>query len=204
MSLLINCSKCQTEKEDSQFHPSRIKAHSNGKVVQCRECTLTANKDWYSRNKATRAISIMQYRKRNPEKWEKYCKEHYWKNRQHNIERKRSYHRSVDGYAIYLYQSIVSRLQHSSSYKGRTVSFTKEEFLMWLFSRTPYVTFFEMWEALLFKQKFSPSVDRIDEEGNYNLDNIQILPTVANIRKFCQSEKGQQHAIKNLKTGGYL
>lgn len=82
-----------------------------------------------------------------------------------------------------LYQSIKERLAKGKSYKGRKLLFTKEQLTEFCLLDVSYRAIFKEWEASGFRRQLSPSVDRINNDGDYSLDNIQILTHADNGRK---------------------
>lgn len=195
----IECYACRQMKAPSEYQPSRLRQYrTEGTRQACRSCTNAMNQSWYRKNKDTRKISIMAYRAKNPERWQQYLRDHSIRNRDKKAIRKRAYHRSIDGYAEYLFTSIHSRLKHGPSYADRKVTFAREEFLEWLVEKSHYISFHEMWEATGFKQRYAPTIDRIDEGGDYTIENIQVLPNIANIRKYRKTDEAMEISLKNL------
>jgi len=61
---------------------------------------------------------------------------------------------------------------------------TKYEFIGWCFDHLQeYDIIFEEWEDNNFVKRLSPSIDRIDSNKTYTLDNIQWLSLSDNARK---------------------
>lgn len=178
MSDLILCCACKEEKAIADYQPSRIKA----KKAICRACQNAKNRLWYEENKEVRNEKIKKYRIENVVKVKEY--EIGYRSRNRNIlkDKKQEYHRSLWGYSIYLYGAIRSRLVSATTYKNRAVHFTKIDFLKWL-EESDYVEHYCNWAYWGFPQVLSPTVDRVDNDRGYSLDNIQILPQFANARK---------------------
>ena len=63
---------------------------------------------------------------------------------------------------------------------------SKAEFIDWCWSDDNLKEFekiYDVWEERGFEKKDSPSIDRIDSQGTYTLDNIQWLSLGENARK---------------------
>lgn len=70
--------------------------------------------------------------------------------------------------------SVVSNPQQRSYLKkGRTLSLTKDEFFDWASSQEDLID-------SIYASGDKPNVDRIDDSGNYDLDNIQIISATEN------------------------
>ena len=66
---------------------------------------------------------------------------------------------------------------------GRDIC-TQQEFLNWCEETRPiFMKMHKEWEESGFKRKFIPSIDRIDNDGGYALDNIQWLTLSENSAK---------------------
>ena len=103
-----------------------------------------------------------------------------------------SYHRSYEGYSNYLYNSIQGRLRFCDSYSYRICEFNKIEFLHWLFNYTKYDELYEQWFKSGFNRSLAPSIDRIDNDGDYTFDNIQLITVSENSTKGAMETRGYQ------------
>lgn len=93
-----------------------------------------------------------------------------------------AYRRTPLGYRRQLFYGIKGRLKYSSAYRDRTLEFTMNEFLDWL-EGTKYKDLYDAWARSGFKRDLAPSVDRIDNKGDYHLGNIQIITQKENTEK---------------------
>lgn len=193
---MIKCRECEVAKEPSEFHRCRILSFVKKRQrPSCKACQNLSNRGWYAKNSDHRRKAIDKYRKENPDKVKAFQTIYKIKNRKELRERRAKQHRSYENYKSYLYTSIQQRIKHIDSYKNRICTFTKEDFLDWL-ENSAYKIYFEMWELTGFLRKFSPTIDRINDDGDYTLQNIQILPQAVNTHKYMKTERGQKHIAK--------
>ena len=82
----------------------------------------------------------------------------------------------------YLYNAILNRLG-KKSYKDRTINFSFEQFNKWISKNARYNRIFKEWKAANEDNLLSPSIDRIDNNKNYTLSNIQVLTRYENLLK---------------------
>jgi hypothetical protein len=68
------------------------------------------------------------------------------------------------------------------SYIGKEI-LEKEVFYNWILSNSNYDLLFNEYEASGYERKFAPSVDRIDPNFGYSIDNIQIITMSKNSGK---------------------
>jgi len=81
------------------------------------------------------------------------------------------------------YDSIVGRVKRFKTYKGRAVSFTKQEFVNFGLDDPSFNKLYNEWKESGFSYSLTPSVDRIDNDKGYDLTNIQFITLVDNIKK---------------------
>lgn len=76
------------------------------------------------------------------------------------------------------------RIRHRKAYIGKKRLFTLDE-LEYFFIQNwdTYTKLHIAWEESGHKRGFTPSLDRIDEAGDYSLDNIQLISQSENSRK---------------------
>lgn len=82
------------------------------------------------------------------------------------------------------YQLIVNRCESDSRYSKRTY-LDKEEFIDWCQDNMEsFIEVWKDWKKSGFQRKYSPSIDRIDNEKGYYPDNMQWLSLVNNVKKY--------------------
>lgn len=91
--------------------------------------------------------------------------------------------KTFSGHAAKMYFNILSRLNFDPSYKGRTVHFTKGEFLEWILNDPTYTKLHTQWVESDYSKKLTPTLDRIENHGQYEMGNIQVLTKSENSRK---------------------
>lgn len=122
------------------------------------------------------------YHKNRREKRIKQMKEYYKKHSLKMKERVKQRNRSIEGHKKTMFQGIKNRIKLVKTYKNRKLLFTLQDFLNFL-PETKYIEIHQRWAKNGYKKKFAPSIDRIDNDGNYELDNIQIITHGENSQK---------------------
>lgn len=136
------------------------------------------------------------------EKYHEWQQDYYEKNKQEILNRNNNYYeankikvlkkqsdyrreraRSYEGKKVQMYKNIVGRINYHPSYKRRKLLFSFDDFLFFLKKNTSYKKHFYRWKKSGYLKKYSPSVDRINNEGDYSLDNIQIISCSENASK---------------------
>lgn len=57
---------------------------------------------------------------------------------------------------------------------------TKEEFVNKFLTNEAFLKQYEIWQKSGFKRGFAPSIDRIDNDGDYTLDNLRFISNIEN------------------------
>lgn len=91
--------------------------------------------------------------------------------------------RTRNGCISELYTRMQSRIRSDPRYSDRSCSFSRAEFVDWIANRPDFECTYQAWKQSGYSLKYAPSIDRIDNEGNYDLHNIQILSFGDNSRK---------------------
>ena len=177
------CKKCLKAKPDHEFYPY-LKNKTNLRPT-CKECDNKESRAYYSKNRKARIIQYQNYLSKHLESVKETRRNYYKKHRAARIQSRKAHYHSERGYSFHLYKSIQTRLKHAKTYKNRKLYFTREEFFRWL-EQSNFIELFHQWKERGFSQRMSPSVDRIDEAGDYRLDNIQLLTLGDNVRKYCR------------------
>ena len=152
------CFKCKEEKETSEFY--RHSQMGDGFLGKCKECTKKDVKERGVRDK---------------EKIKEYDKLRY----RTNFDRIKSMK----------YQGIVSRC--TGKHKNRTYYVEGMPYLSWeeyedwwLNNVQDFQYCYNIWKRCGFKNKFAPSIDRIDSKKGYTPDNMQWLTFSVNCSKY--------------------
>lgn len=85
------------------------------------------------------------------------------------------------------------------NYFGKQIC-TKEEFIQKFIDNVEFLTQYKIWQESGFKRKYAPSIDRINNELDYTLDNIQFISQSYNGVK----DKMKPIIIEHIKTGDIL
>lgn len=88
-------------------------------------------------------------------------------------EERVAYRGTPYGQAARAWLSILHRLRSRDTYQGRELRMTREEFMAWA------VPIYASWDA----SRGRPTVDRIDNDGHYELSNLQIISMSENSAK---------------------
>ena len=89
--------------------------------------------------------------------------------------------RSKHGVINQMYSGCINRTKK----KGFTpVSFTKEELEKWVYSCKEFHTLYDKWVLEDYPTALKPSLDRLDDYKGYSLDNIRIVTTNTNVKRY--------------------
>ena len=80
--------------------------------------------------------------------------------------------------------------------KGIALHYSKTELTAWLYSSNQFEQMFDAWKASGFDQRLRPTCDRIDEHGDYSLNNLQLLTYANNSNKYYDSAKNGSNTKK--------
>lgn len=110
--------------------------------------------------------------KKNPEAHKQACK---------------NYEKTPKGFAMRLYRNMESRVkgiqwQKSHLYQNMTI-LSREDFYNWFLNSEDFKKLFTEYEASGFQRKLAPSVDRINSEKGYEIENMQIITMSENSRR---------------------
>ena len=159
---LKRCSICRKEKNLDEFAKSK-------KSYYCKPCQRLYTANWHVKNKERRNAKSRDYYKNNKESF---------------LERIRVRHRSFEGCQKEMYANMGKRIKNSKTYRGRKLLFSQAEFFDFINRNIEtYRKLHSVWVANEYRKKFSPSVDRINNDGDYSLDNIQLITHGDNSRK---------------------
>lgn len=82
-----------------------------------------------------------------------------------------------------MYQSIKKRLKQNPRYKNRKLLISKEDFIKFVLNNENYKIIFKKWEEMDYEYILTPTIDRIDNNRDYTLDNIQVITLLENSTK---------------------
>lgn len=146
-------------------------------IKKCSKCNQEKSLDCFGKNKN---------RKNGYEYWCKEC----------NCERARNANKTKKKRIYSMYGSMISRCNSVKSYKHRNVHFTFKEFQEFI-RVSDFNTVYNRWVTSGYQYKLSPSVDRINNNNDYKLNNIQIITIGENSAKK-QSINGEQCTYSKL------
>lgn len=130
---------------------------------------------------------IKEHRKKyiltHPEYFKEKSRTNYLKNKDKNNLKKREGRKSFEKRLIITFDDIKRRLKKTKSYKNRKLLFNLKEFTDFVLAQESYLRIFNTWAANNYQKGLAPSIDRIDNNGDYSLDNIQIITLADNGRK---------------------
>jgi hypothetical protein len=173
------CSTCGVEKAIADFynHPTII----GGRLNHCKECISEKYKKRYRENK-----DAIKQRARN---W-------YKKNREHVLARTKSNYNYKDKHAydlVYkrkfnvvirnMFLWIGYRLKKDKTYKNRKLLFSYDEFLEKALKSKRLKKIYKYWKEGGYNYGDTPTVDRINNNKDYSIDNIQFLQMRENTKK---------------------
>ena len=151
------CSNCKEHCVDSfteAMNTTGKKVVFNFKVIikECKKCLHFKSRDKFAKDKNRKDGLFC------------YCKKC-------SLVLAKSYSRTKDGVVTIIYAS-----QKNSSKKRihERPSYTKQELKNWLYSKELFHKLFNDWEDSDFKKNLKPSVDRIDDDIGYTMENIQL------------------------------
>jgi hypothetical protein len=89
-----------------------------------------------------------------------------------------THHKTVHGYLTHTYNNMKKRVDGRSGHKyaylwtGKPI-LPKETFMDWSKNHPDFLRLFKRWAMSKYDKKLSPSVNRIDSDKGYTLDNIE-------------------------------
>jgi len=106
----------------------------------------------------------------------------------------KKYERTKKGFLMRKYRNMQSRVngiqqKKSHLYLGKSL-LPREQFYAWALSNDQFHQMFAAWEESDYDRKACPTVDRIDSERGYEIDNMRWLTHSDNSRRGCESRFG--------------
>jgi hypothetical protein len=108
------------------------------------------------------------------------------------MEAHTKYHRTKKGLLTLIY---TSQKGNSKRRGHKEPEYTKDELRDWLFSQSLFQELFNNWVNSGYKKELKPSVDRIDDNIHYRLDNIRLTTWEDNDNK--QNNKRKKGEVDN-------
>lgn len=150
------CTGCLNSKELSHYW--KDSKTSDGLRRKCKKCLRAQNKAFIRKYRLTYKRTDKHYVSR---------------------EEQARIRKTFNGQKGRMYSAIQNRLKYNKYYQKFTCSFTREEFYVFL-KTTDYPSIYRQWRLSGFQLKYSPSVDRLNNNRGYELDNIRIVPSHLN------------------------
>lgn len=90
------------------------------------------------------------------------------------------YYKTIKGHLNSIYNAMIRRCNPQNKekqiyYYGVKVLIPKEKFFAWSINQSDYVQIYKNWKNNKYNRRLSPSIDRIDSDLHYSLDNIRWL-----------------------------
>ena len=98
----------------------------------------------------------------------------------------RKYEKTVNGFLMRLYRNMQSRIvgiqkEKHHLYEGKEL-LNRQDFYTWAKSHEAFFKLFENWQKSNYDRKLTPSVDRIDSDKGYFIDNMRWITHSENSR----------------------
>jgi hypothetical protein len=102
---------------------------------------------------------------------------------QRRSEYNREYKRSLSGKAARMWNDLNKRASKYISYTEIEIRMTRQQFFEFVLNDPNYHQYHQEWKLDGYSVRASPSVDRIDPYGHYEISNIQIVPMHINAKR---------------------
>lgn len=99
-----------------------------------------------------------------------------------NYKYQREFSKTKNGLMSRMYSNMKKRCKLENGYKHRCVSFTRSEFYHFI-KTSAFNEIYTNWVKSGYTHKLVPSVDRIDNNSGYSINNIQIITLSDNVKK---------------------
>ena len=180
------CKKCL--KEYREANKERIAERNKRYREANKEKVSGRKKQWYEANKERVSDRMKQWYEANKERVLTQRSQYWDAHKRQITEYKNHYYHTPGGFATRKWNQINKRTINGSSphwgckshrhylNKGIKLLITKNELKQFVTDNWSKIT--AMWE-----KGQTPSIDRIDSDGHYSLDNIQFIPLRENCRR---------------------
>jgi len=157
---MYKCKKCSNDKKKNEF--KKNKACKDGIQLVCRECDKKIAANYYKKNRKVMLSKFKAYAIKHREEIKEY---------------REKYFSSKHGKIMQIMQNIRKRCDEPTNkrfhrYGGRGIK-----------NLLTYDDISMLWERDKANSLVKPSLDRIDVNGNYEIDNCQFIEMKENSRK---------------------
>jgi len=141
----------------------------NWRAAMCsKECILKYRRNWHHKN-------IEKINEKNRYRYHNGRKPYYAK-----------YEKTITGFLMRLYRNMQSRVTGVQKlkfhlYAGKTL-LPRQEFYDWANKSEEFHILYDIWKQGGYDRKLTPSVDRIDSDRGYELDNMRWITHSENSR----------------------
>jgi hypothetical protein len=156
---LKKCFRCELELPRDNFY--KHAGMADGLLGKCKECNKKDVRDNYALRRDEKA------------EYDKFRHRH-------------DFNRLFTNRYAHIVLRCTGNNKLSLRYKGKKYP-TKKQFLEWCYKKENLESFTEIWSRWQekgFERNYTPSIDRIDNNGGYELDNIQWLSNINNTKKY--------------------
>lgn len=185
---------------NSKYCPACLKAKRHEDYLRNKAHVLEKSRQWRLANKERKAQNDRAYRQANRDKVNAALRAR--RKRPDACEsHKRAcarYEKSKPGFLMRLYRNMQSRvtgvqkLKHHL-YAGKEL-LLREDFYRWANESPRFHALFAEWEASGYERRLSPSVDRVNSERGYTIDNMEWVPFHENCRRSTYAKHGKARA----------
>lgn len=98
----------------------------------------------------------------------------------------KKYEKTKRGFLMRMYRNMQSRVEgiqykKRHLYEGKSL-LSRSEFYEWAINQDAFNTLFTQWEISNYERKIAPSIDRIDSDYGYEINNIRFVTFSENCR----------------------
>lgn len=113
----------------------------------------------------------------------------------------KKYEKTKKGFLMRLYRNMKSRIVGIQKvkfhlYKGKELSFSREEFYDQYLNDAAFNGLFDTWEYYEYDRKLTPSLDRVDSSKGYQFDNLEWVTHSENSRRGAVSKERKKVSIQ--------
>jgi hypothetical protein len=172
--------KLQRQRGNKKFREKHGNSYFSNWVKNNRERYNELQRKSYQKNKEKILKKSKEYRQNNKEIVNNKKRELYQKNKEIINKKVKSNYRDFYKKPLFMFNNILYRLRYKKNYNNKKILFTKDKFIEWVLNNKDYIRIFNEWKENDFKRGLSPSIDRIDNNGDYSFDNIQVITQIDN------------------------